>query len=84
MVWAKIPLVLNALESRPYEWVLFMDFDTLFTNLSITIESFLEETKETWLSPDQKWEDVSMIAAPDWYPSPPTPHLSCSLWITRG
>jgi galactosyl transferase GMA12/MNN10 family len=84
MVWAKIPVILNALNSRPYEWVLFMDFDTLFTNLSITIESFLEETKETCLRPGQKWEDVSMIAAPDWYSPPPILSSSPFLYTPFG
>jgi hypothetical protein len=69
-VWAKIPLINNTLNMGTFEWVLWMDFDTLFTNLSIRIEDFMEDIKLHDLDPlntGQQWSDVSMIAASDWF-----------------
>ena len=66
-VWDKIPLIRDALDMKPhYEWILFMDFDTLFTNLSISIEDFLDDAKQHHLRGNQRWNDVSIIASPDW------------------
>jgi len=67
-VWDKIPLIGEALDMRPrYEWILFVDFDTLFTNLSISIEDFLHDAERHHLRGNQRWSNVSMIASADWY-----------------
>lgn len=65
-VWSKIPLVNETLETGKFEWVLWMDFDSLFTNMSSKMEDFMENAT-TYLKEGQNWEDVSMIAGPDWY-----------------
>lgn len=57
----------ETLDTGQYDWALWMDFDTLFTNLSTTMEEFMEDAKENHRETGQKWEDVDMIAAPDWY-----------------
>jgi mannan polymerase II complex MNN10 subunit len=59
--------VRQELATEEYEWVLWMDFDTLFTNTSIRIEEFLEDAKShvNRFETGQKWEDVDMIAAAD-------------------
>ena len=47
-----------------------MDFDTLFTDMSVRIEDFLEDVKTHHVNrfdTGQTWEDVDIIAAPDWY-----------------
>jgi hypothetical protein len=65
-VWAKLPLVNETLNSGKYDWVLWMDFDTLFTNLSIKMEDFISDARENHLAEGQSWDEVSIIAAPDW------------------
>lgn len=65
-VWSKIVLVNETLETGNFEWVLWMDFDSLFTNMSTKMEDFMENAKN-YLKEGQRWEDVSIIAAPDWY-----------------
>jgi hypothetical protein len=70
-VWAKLILVNETLNTDRFDWVLWMDFDTLFTNLSSKMEDFVDDVRTNHLSPGQSWDEVSMIAAPDW--SPPCP-----------
>ena len=65
-VWSKILLVNETLRSGQYEWVLWLDFDSLFTNLSMKMEDFVDDVRNNHLSSDQDWGEVSMIAAPDW------------------
>jgi hypothetical protein len=65
-VWSKIVLVNETLQTGNFEWALWMDFDTLFTNMSSKMEHFMENAK-SHLKQGQRWEDVSMIAASDWY-----------------
>ena len=65
-VWSKIVLVNETLETGKFEWVLWMDFDSLFTNMSSKMEDFMENAKNH-LKEGQRCEDVAMIAASDWY-----------------
>ena len=65
-VWSKILLVNETLHTGKFDWVLWMDFDTLFTNMSSKMEDFMENAKNH-LKEGQQWDDVSMIAASDWY-----------------
>jgi hypothetical protein len=68
-VWAKIPLVLQAFNMGEFEWVMWMDFDTLFMNMSCRMEDFMEDVRRNHVDAHktgQKWEDVSIIASPDW------------------
>jgi hypothetical protein len=65
-VWSKIPLVNEALDTEKFDWVLWMDFDTLFTNMSTKMEDFMKDARINHLNTGQRWEDVDMIAAPDW------------------
>ena len=68
-VWAKLPLVNETLNKGSFEWVLWLDFDTLFTNMNIRMEDFIEDVKTNDLNKHntgQQWSDVDMIVAPDW------------------
>jgi len=70
-VWSKIPLVNQTLAMGRFEWVLWMDFDTLFTNLHHKMEDFMEDAQTNHLNAlqtGQKWSDVSMIASADCQP----------------
>jgi len=69
-VWTKIFLTHQELASGKYDWILWMDFDTLFTNMSTRIEDFLDDAKTNHLNKfnnGQTWEDVDIIAAADWF-----------------
>ena len=81
-VWSKLLLVNETLNTNRFEWILWLDFDTLFTNLSSKLEDFMDDVKRNHLSPHQQWEQVNMIAAPDWFPPPPLPGLT-SVVVTR-
>ena len=62
-------MVYETLNSGLYEWVLWKDFDTLFTNTSIRIEDFMEDVKINHLNSldtGQQWKDVDMIVSRDW------------------
>jgi hypothetical protein len=68
-VWAKIPLVIDAFDKDDIEWVMWMDFDTLFMNTSRRMEDFIDDARMNHLdahNTGQKWEDVGLIASPDW------------------
>lgn len=68
-VWAKIPVVNETLNRGTFEWVLWMDFDTLFTNMALKMESFMEDVHANHLdrlNTGQQWSDVDIIVAPDW------------------
>jgi galactosyl transferase GMA12/MNN10 family len=69
-VWSKIPLVNHTFSLGDPDWVLWMDFDTLFTNMSFTFEEFVKDVKENYVNlrnTGQKWIDVDMILTADWY-----------------
>ena len=71
-VWSKIPLVNHTFSLGDPDWVLWMDFDTLFTNMSFTFEEFMRDVKENYVDlqkTGQKWIDVDMIVTADWYGS---------------
>lgn len=68
-VWAKMPILLDAMEDDHIEWVLWIDFDSLFMNMSTRIEDFLLDAEMNYvdmLNTGQKWWDVDMIATKDW------------------
>ena len=68
-VWAKIPLINDTLITGKYDFVVWMDFDTLFTNMKTRIEDFLQDVQAHHvdrLHTGQRWEDVDMIITPDW------------------
>jgi hypothetical protein len=54
-----------------FDWVLLMDFDTLFTNMAIRMEDFMNDARANHLDnlkTGQRWEDVDLIVSGDWYP----------------
>jgi hypothetical protein len=67
-VWSKIPLLLQAMDTTDCDWVLWMDFDTLFSNLTVRMDDFLESAKRdvNKHGTGQQWGEVHMIAAGDW------------------
>jgi hypothetical protein len=78
-VWSKIPLVNHTFNIGEPDWVLWMDFDTLFTNMSFTFEEFIADAKENHLDAQktgQKWIDVDMIITADWYVFPVLGYLA--------
>ena len=64
-----MPIILDAMDDENIEWVLWMDFDTLFMNMSARIEDFLldaEKNHVDMFNTGQQWSDVNMIATKDW------------------
>jgi lipopolysaccharide biosynthesis glycosyltransferase len=49
-VWYKINFIQELLNK--YDWVLFVDCDTLLTNSNLTIESFIKDGKDFYISKD--------------------------------
>lgn len=80
-VWSKIPLVNHTFSIGDPDWVLWMDFDTLFTNMSFTFEEFMRDVKGNYVNlqnTGQKWIDVDIIISADWYKTPLS--LDCLLF----
>ena len=67
-VWAKMPIMRNLLLSGEYEWVMWIDFDTVFTNLSHSVDAFLTDALENHLDSEQQQNDINLIIAPDCQP----------------
>ena len=67
-VWTKITLVNNTINDakRTYDWIMWLDFDTLFTNLSVSVAGFLEDVLPP--ADSEERDRVDMILAPDCQP----------------
>jgi mannan polymerase II complex MNN10 subunit len=60
--WHKLNMIENAINKRRYDWIWWMDFDTLITNKTIKITDIIEEALQKHKNPDM----VSMMLTADW------------------
>jgi galactosyl transferase GMA12/MNN10 family len=63
-MWHKFVMIETAIRSGLYDWVWWMDFDTLITNTSIRVEDVIaqELANVTHTEP----EDIDFLFTPDW------------------
>ena len=60
--WHKLNMIQNAINKQRYDWIWWMDFDTLITNKTIKIADIIEETLEKHQDPNS----ISMMLTADW------------------
>lgn len=60
--WHKLNMIENAINKRRYDWIWWMDFDTLITNKTIKITDIIEEALQKHKDPNS----VSMLFTADW------------------
>jgi hypothetical protein len=58
-------MIENAIKLGRYDWIWWLDFDTLITNKTIQVEDIIEEELQKHPNPD----NVSMMFTADWYSS---------------
>jgi len=61
-MWHKFVMVEEAIAMGQYDWVWWMDFDTLITNNTIKVEDVIEESLANLTNPDL----IDFIFTPDW------------------
>lgn len=61
-MWHKFVMIESAIATGQYDWVWWMDFDTLITNNTIKVEDVIEESLAGQKNPDL----IDFIFTPDW------------------
>lgn len=61
-MWHKFEMIEAAIHTGKYEWIWWMDFDTLITNQTIKLEDVIAEHLANATNPD----DVDFFFTPDW------------------
>jgi mannan polymerase II complex MNN10 subunit len=59
VMWHKFKMAERLIDSGKFDWLLWVDFDTLFTNTSTRVEEIIEFAK-------LENPDVGQILTPDW------------------
>ena|SRR2546423_4477469 len=75
--WHKLNMIESAIKLERFDWIWWIDFDTLITNTTIKVTDIIEEALEKHPNPNS----VSMIFTPDWCGLPkrflPCSPISC-------
>ena len=61
-MWHKFVMIESAIATGLYDWVWWMDFDTLITNNTIKVEDVIEESLANLINPDL----IDFIFTADW------------------
>lgn len=61
-MWHKLVMIESAIATGLYDWVWWMDFDTLITNNTIKVEDVIEESLANQTDPDL----IDFILTADW------------------
>ena len=61
-MYHKFDMVESAIRSGKYDWVWWIDFDTLFTNTSIPVADVIEEALNNSTNPD----NIHYLLTKDW------------------
>lgn len=62
-MWHKLNMFENAIKQDRYDWIWWIDFDTLITNTNVKLEDIIEESIQKHSDPDS----VDLILTADWY-----------------
>jgi len=60
--WHKLNMIDRLIKQNKYNWIWWIDFDTLITNTTVKLEDLIEESLATAPDPNQ----IDMILTPDW------------------
>ena len=61
-MWYKFIMVERMISEGKYDWIWWIDFDTLITNGDITLSEIVQEA----LTNATKPEDINLLLTPDW------------------
>ncbi len=61
--WHKLDMLERGMKAGTYDWIWWIDFDTLITNTTIRLEDIIADALANHTNPD----GVDMILTPDWY-----------------
>jgi mannan polymerase II complex MNN10 subunit len=62
LMWHKFDMVQRVINGSQHDWVWWIDFDTLVTNMNIKIEDIIEEQLANVTNPDK----IDFLFTPDW------------------
>ena len=60
--WHKLTMIEEKIKEQKYDWIWWMDFDTLITNKTIRITDIVDEVLKKQKDP----KNVAMLFTPDW------------------
>jgi mannan polymerase II complex MNN10 subunit len=61
--WLKFDMIERLIKGGQYDWIWWLDFDTLFTNMTIPVTDIIQESLSNVTNPD----DVDFLLTNDWY-----------------
>ena len=61
-MWHKFVMLEEAMETKKYDWIWWIDFDTLITNTTIRLEDIIQESLANHTQPDK----VDFLFTADW------------------
>ncbi len=61
-MWHKFAMIEDAIQTNKYDWVWWMDFDTLITNTNIKVEDVIAEELANVTNPNA----IDFLFTPDW------------------
>jgi mannan polymerase II complex MNN10 subunit len=56
-------MIERLIKGGQYDWIWWLDFDTLFTNMTIPVTDIIQESLSNVTNPD----DVDFLLTNDWY-----------------
>jgi len=61
-MWHKFEMIEEAIHARKYDWIWWMDFDTLITNQTVKVEDLIAEHLANETDPNA----IDFLFTPDW------------------
>jgi mannan polymerase II complex MNN10 subunit len=61
-MWHKFVMLEEAMATKKYDWIWWIDFDTLITNTTIKLEDIIRESLADYTKP----KDVDFLLTADW------------------
>jgi len=61
-MWHKFEMIEDAIHSQKYDWIWWMDFDTLITNQTVKVEDLIAEHLANETDPNA----IDFLFTPDW------------------
>jgi mannan polymerase II complex MNN10 subunit len=66
--WHKLNMIERLIQHNQYDWIWWIDFDTIITNTTVKLEDLIQESLVNVTDPN----NIDMILTPDWYIYPPS------------
>jgi len=66
--WHKLKMIERLIQRKQFEWIWWIDFDTLITNTTVNLEDLIDESLEQAKADGKNPDDIDMILTPDCFP----------------